>query len=101
MDSKTIDKAMREKLCVYHKGRRYEQILEYVMFYDYSGKRRLRRVWRGLVLDQGRGAAGAGGGRWLNRERFTWAFPAPTAPHTTDARCASATSDGWRCMWIG
>ena len=49
MDSKQIDKAMREKLCVYHKGRRYEQILEYVMFYDYSGKRRLS-----VVLKSGR-----------------------------------------------
>lgn len=49
MDSKQIDKAMREKLCVYHNGRRYEGILEYVMWYDYSGKRRLS-----VVLKSGR-----------------------------------------------
>ena len=44
MDSKQIDEAMRKQLSVYHRGRRYERILEYVMWYDYSGKRRLSVV---------------------------------------------------------
>ena len=44
MDSKQIDEAMRKQLCVYHRGRRYERIIEYVMWYDYSGKRRLSAV---------------------------------------------------------
>ena len=41
MDSKQIDEAMRKKLSVYHKGHRYECILEYVMFYDHNGRTRL------------------------------------------------------------
>lgn len=44
MDSKQIDQAMRKQLCVYYRGRRYERIIEYVMWYDYSGKRRLSAV---------------------------------------------------------
>lgn len=49
MDSKQIDEAMRKKLTVYHKGHSYEGIIEYVMWYDYSGKRRLS-----VVLKSGR-----------------------------------------------
>ena len=48
MDSKTIDDAMKRRLPVMYDGQRYDRILEYVMYYDRDGKRRLS-----LVLLQG------------------------------------------------
>ena len=49
MDSKAIDAAMRRRLPVRYNGERYDRILEYVLWYDNDGKRRLS-----LVLLQGR-----------------------------------------------
>lgn len=49
MDSKAIDAAMRRRLPVRYNGERYDRILEYVLWYDNGGKRRLS-----LVLLQGR-----------------------------------------------
>lgn len=41
MDSKTIDRAMRDRLPVIWDGRRYEYISEYIAWYDGNKKRRL------------------------------------------------------------
>lgn len=41
MDSKTVDRAMREQLPVVYDGRRYSRILRYVSWYDGQSKRRL------------------------------------------------------------
>lgn len=41
MDSKTIDRAMRERLPVVYEGRRYSRIHRYISWYDDQGKRRL------------------------------------------------------------
>lgn len=41
MDSKTIDRAMREQLPVVYDGRRYSRISRYVSWYDEQGKHRL------------------------------------------------------------
>lgn len=49
MDSKAIDAAMKRRLPVRYNGERYDRILEYVLWYDNDGKRRLS-----LVLLQGR-----------------------------------------------
>lgn len=47
MDSKQIDKAMRNKTPVVYNGQRYVRILEYVMWYDKQGKRQLSAVLLG------------------------------------------------------
>ena len=44
MDSKTIDDAMRRRLPVLYNGQKHDRILEYVMWYDNAGKRRLSVV---------------------------------------------------------
>ena len=44
MDSKQIDRAMRERLPVVCDGIRYERIIEYVSWYDDNGKRHLSAV---------------------------------------------------------
>lgn len=44
MDSKQIDTAMRNKTPVMYNGQRYVRILEYVMWYDNQGKRKLSAV---------------------------------------------------------
>lgn len=44
MDSKQIDNAMRKREPVMWRGKKYDRILEYVMFYDEAGKRRLSAV---------------------------------------------------------
>lgn len=41
MDSKEIDRAMREGLPVLYGGKRYDRIIEYIAWYDDYGKRRL------------------------------------------------------------
>ena len=47
MDSKQIDNAMRKRTPVMWRGKQYDRILEYVMFYDNAGKRRLSVVLQG------------------------------------------------------
>ena len=47
MDSKQIDNAMRKRTPVMWRGKKYDRILEYVMFYDNAGKRRLSVVLLG------------------------------------------------------
>lgn len=47
MDSKQIDAAMRNKTPVMYNGQRYVRILEYVMWYDKQGKRKLSAVLLG------------------------------------------------------
>lgn len=49
MDSKQIDKAMREGIPVMYGGKRYDRIIEYICFYDRFGKRQLS-----VNLQQGR-----------------------------------------------
>lgn len=49
MTSEQINTAMKRKLPVMCEGKRYERILEYVMWYDRNNKRQLS-----LVLLQGR-----------------------------------------------
>lgn len=44
MDSKEIDLAMKRQLPVMYEGKRYERILEYVMWYDRDRKRHLSAV---------------------------------------------------------
>lgn len=44
MDSKQIDTAMRNRTPVMYDGKRYVRILEYVMWYDAQGKRKLSVV---------------------------------------------------------
>lgn len=51
MDSSAISDAMRKRLPVQYDGRRYDRIIEYVMWYDNNGKRKLS-----LVLLEGRGS---------------------------------------------
>lgn len=41
MESKDIDRAMRLRLPVAYDGIRYDRILEYISWYDDTGKRRL------------------------------------------------------------
>lgn len=41
MDSKDIDRAMRDRLPVVCDGRQYDRIQEYISWYDDNGKRRL------------------------------------------------------------
>ena len=44
MDSKEIDRAMRDRLPVVYEGHRYERISEYISWYGESGKRQLSVV---------------------------------------------------------
>lgn len=44
MDSKQIDNAMKKRTPVMWRGKKYDRVLEYVMWYDTSGKRRLSAV---------------------------------------------------------
>lgn len=44
MDSKQIDAAMQAKAPVVYGGRQYRRILEYISWYDNSGKRQLSVV---------------------------------------------------------
>lgn len=41
MDSKDIDRAMRDRLPVVYDGNLYDRIQEYISWYDDNGKRRL------------------------------------------------------------
>lgn len=41
MDSKDIDRAMRDRLPVVYDGNLYDRIADYIMWYDDNGKRRL------------------------------------------------------------
>lgn len=51
MDSKQIAEAMRKRTPVMWRGRKYDRVLEYVMWFDNAGKRKLSAV----LLD-GRGS---------------------------------------------
>ena len=44
MDSKTIDRAMRDRLPVMYEGRRYERISEYISWYTENKQHRLSVV---------------------------------------------------------
>ena len=44
MSSKEIDTAMRNRTPVMYDGKRYVRILEYIMWYDNQGKRKLSVV---------------------------------------------------------
>lgn len=44
MDSKQITKAMRDKTPVYYNGRKFERILEYVLWYDDKNNKKLSCV---------------------------------------------------------
>lgn len=48
MDSRAIDEAMKRRLPVKYDGKRYDRIMEYVMYYDNDRRRHLS-----LVLLQG------------------------------------------------
>ncbi len=50
MDSKQIDKAMRNRTPVIYNGERYARILEYVLWYNKQSKRKLSVV---LLAEQG------------------------------------------------
>ena len=55
MNSKQIDLAMKHCVPVMYEGRRYERIIDYISWYDHSGKKSVRRL--SVVLQDGNGRA--------------------------------------------
>ena len=44
MDSKQIDLAMKHRVPVMYEGKRYAHIIEFVSWYDHSGKKSVRKL---------------------------------------------------------